>query len=113
MSDLTEFLLARIADDEALARASHPHAKWWVDGPAEKSGMWWVYDAGAKFKRREDAQFVAHHDPARVLAECAAKRHIVEWASDEVEWVVYGDDMLRALAAVYADHPDYRDEWKP
>jgi hypothetical protein len=20
---------------------------------------------------------------------------------------------LRALAAVYADHPDYRDEWKP
>jgi hypothetical protein len=50
--------------------------------------------------------------PARVLAECEAKRRIVELMSDEVEYVVYSDDVLRALALPYADHPDFRPEWR-
>lgn len=67
--------------------------------------------------------------PARVLAECEAKRRIVEGRtgiphpSDGCDgscdgpndhWhLVYEWDVLRALAAVYADHPDYREAWKP
>lgn len=67
--------------------------------------------------------------PARLLAECAAKRRIVELHQprqrsvahprplgstvERVEFVgepVY-DETLRALASVYADHADYRAEW--
>ena len=43
--------------------------------------------------------------PRCVLAECEAKRRIVEWASDgegEFHWWT----VLGPLAAVYADHPD-------
>lgn len=73
----------------------------------------------------------------RVLAECAAKRQIVElhqpdddkcsvcsheidYASDGYGGEYYenrrtGDDWpcatLRAIAAVYSDHPDYREDW--
>ena len=66
----------------------------------------------------------------RVLAECAAKRRIVglhyqdvvpgkfDLAEDHAcdrGWgdVAYTEDCttLRALAAVYSDHPDYRQEW--
>ena len=57
---LTEFLLARIAEDEAEAR---------------KAGPMWRNEWSA-----EDVDVTLHierHDPARVLAECEAKRRIV------------------------------------
>jgi hypothetical protein len=60
---------------------------------------------------------------ARVLAECAAKRAIVKLA-EGVESLDYqvtsewggeidgtADDIIRALAAVYKDHPGYQQEW--
>jgi hypothetical protein len=50
-------------------------------------------------------------DPARVLAECAAKRRIVSFAADLTEEGT--DDLLRLLALPYADHPGYRQEWRP
>ena len=51
---------------------------------------------------------LARHDPARVLAECEAKRQIVQNAQDP------GDDLFVAILALpYADHPDYREEWRP
>lgn len=66
-------------------------------------------------------------DPDRVLAECAAKRRIVEAHHWEEEWengVRFTSDCadcwqsppchtLRILATVYSDHADYRPEWKP
>lgn len=128
---LTEFLLARLADDEAaLSAVAQPCNTWWVDGPARTSGKWWIYDAGAKFERRADAEFVARHGPARIEAECAAKRRIVEseterqreqWKrrADEHrltfgEWqALWPSGILRDLAAVYADHPDYDQAWRP
>lgn len=130
MDDLKDFLLARIAEDEAVAQEATPgpwHMEPVVYGPPEEG--WGAADmgdvttgegtgvvshmyyegGGASIK---NAAHIARHDPARVLAECEAKRRIVEWMSDEVEYVVFGDDVLRALATVYADHPDYQPEWK-
>src|SRR5690606_17844004 len=68
---------------------------------------------------------IARHDPARVLAECQAKRAIVEHILVQMRdeptmtrgrahrgltpWAY----TLRLFAAVYADHPDYQEEWRP
>lgn len=54
--------------------------------------------------------------PARVLAQVAAMRRIVEWHATGHECTHYllTDEpcpTLRALASVWADHPDYSDEW--
>jgi len=129
---LTEFLLARIAEDKAEAKAAGQveSSQWWVDGPAQVSGKHWVYATGEKFERREVADHIARHDPARVLAECEAKRRIVGWHGFGHEcpddgtvaglapagW--YGESSdecptLLALAMPYADHPDYDEAWKP
>ena len=86
---ITEFLLARIAEDEAAARLASP-------GPWEYRGVTWPYD------------------PARVLAECAAKREIVElWEEEGVDagYMVAIDQVVRTLAAIYREHANYRSEW--
>lgn len=87
---LTDFLLGRIADDEDFA---------WAD----------LRDYGPEGD--DPTNLMA---PSRWLAECEAKRRIVQ----EHEWS-YRDvaesglkSALRILASVYADHPDYREEWK-
>ena len=129
MTGLTDFLLARIAEDEAAARGAADH---WGDLIAA-----YAYGATEAFGER--------HDPARVLAECEAKQRIVErakatWADvfannplmdhpgqrvgeysaseyrdlygeEEPPWWLASD--LRDLAAVYADHPDFQEEWRP
>ena len=48
----------------------------------------------------------------RTLAECAAKRAIITQVSD-VAWCGYAvrDVILEHLAAVYKDHPEYRQDW--
>lgn len=134
---IADFLLARIADDGAVAR------NWDSDAECRVASMWvsehsyttiasgrpgqpWFADG----HEVDDPQHVSIlFDPARVLAECAAKRQIVErlhvecsghpgphmphadygpgfcWRADE------DSDILRALASVYADHSDYRSEW--
>ena len=175
---LTDFLLARIAEDEAVARAatggswSWDHEDWsdrdmsgfkngCVDGQdwghhgpdlmssepdPEYGGQSIVisssgYDADQVIVAEADGRHIARHDPARVLAECEAKRRIVgrHHPSDEYEhqacvlcqWDVdcespkhdhqyergqatsFPCETLRDLAAVYADHPDYDESWRP
>lgn len=121
---ITEFLHARIAEDEREATV-----------------------AESEFAHGGYGSF----SPARVLAECEAKRAIIaqheQWpvlvstppvlkqvadfvdnmtyrATQQLAWVTereyvarFGVEpptapMIRTLAAVYADHPDYREEWK-
>ena len=106
---LTEFLEARITEDEEIA-APDPD---WDD-----------------YKGHCDAVGV-HYTSARVRAECVAKRAIVEQAeeaSSNTEYVISqscinqaekdearasdpGRRILHALASVYADHPDYDPAW--
>lgn len=161
---LDEFLMARIADDETLAndaasrlgRYGRPDdERWSVYDEDERCshdtgiGLWVVHDKGGPASGRSevlgniDSPFTARHiarwDPARVLAECAAKRRLVElhhpievyerwnpnghcaecsdsgWeaAIDGASPVDFPCPTMRLLALPYADHPDYREEWKP
>lgn len=102
---LTGFLLARIAEDEDVAKLCAQM----FPPPWELGTRWGI-------------AHVVRHDPARVLAECDAKRRIVEWAAPVLtNWPTVGLryisddglDLLKILALPYADHPDYREEWRP
>lgn len=147
---LTEFLLARIAEDEAVARSAEERAR-----PP------WRATYGRQVETRDDgylvtpedehsystdppdvvALHIARHDPARVLAECEAKRQIVELHpiyhgprllavdssrtdfacerchatsaidSESVIEALGWCETLRFLALPYAGHPEYRTEW--
>ena len=95
---LSEFLLARIAEDEERARGDIDH----FGGTDEPRDKWIVRLA------------------YRALAECEAKRQIVVDLSPgagEGEWYAGQDHLhekvLQALALPYADHPSHRNEWRP
>ena len=85
--ELVRFLLARIAEDEAAAARAR--------GVAVPPGL---------------------PDADRVLAECAAKRGVVQLqrtdlTDDPDDWEA--TEVLCFLALPYAGHPDYRREWRP
>lgn len=123
---LTEFLRARIAEDEADAM----------------TGWRWMSLPAGEYERLQ----------ARILAECEAKRRIVDlhkawpvlvetppvfesttgdlshatfsmskqimWATEQEYRERFGAEpptapMLAALAAAYADHADYDETWRP
>lgn len=120
MPDLTEFLLARIAEDEESARA--------CGGSAWRYQLWngedRVIDVDdqevvAVFDLDMDAMHAARWTPARVLAECETKRRIVEaivelFESGRHENTYTGFSyILEQLALPFADHADYRGEWRP
>ena len=92
MSNITEFLLARIAEDEQAAQVRTVSHRMiggkMVDIPMHNAPGLWAWS------------------PERVLAECAAKRQIITqcgWITVQRIWAT----------TLYADHPDYREEWRP
>lgn len=131
---LTDFLLARIAEDEAVAKVVHS------DPTRQRDPEAWFCG---------DQQSHVGLSPARVLAECEAKRRLVEmheandggihdrgrWDADAGAMVACrywfccicdydrdygyvggpdeGCETLRTLALPYADHADYREAWRP
>jgi Family of unknown function (DUF6221) len=120
--DLTEFLTDRYDEEQRTAACI---AEW---GPS-------VVDPYG-YLNATIAEFITTHSPARVLADIAAKRGIVERYSRMVEGLAqaehpltpanrrpsYEVDMLtvnvtayyqvvRVLAAPYAEHPDYNPAW--
>lgn len=99
VADLTNFLQARIDEDEAVALAVTPDT---AQGTA-----------GLK---------------ARVLADISAKRGVLRFVeqmqqgAEQDDFMVHGPAMialsattfpLRHLVAAYATHPDFRPEWEP
>jgi hypothetical protein len=136
---LTQFLLARIAEDEAAATAVTDNGAggWSIDVMHRSADLDPLITCVTDKHRTRLAQ---QFDPARVLADCDANRLIVaihsayspvgdpvyspDWSSDD--WCVgccydsneahvteHIDDcpVLHALAMPYATHPDFRDEW--
>lgn len=133
MMKLSEFLVVRLAEDERIALAAHG-AEWDDIDPAQpfvifdvqahSSNERLVTVGGvASVSRLEDRKHIAQHDPVRVLREVAAKQRII---NEFVEAKSYYDEnrsapagelsglhlALKAIASVYSDHPDYREEWK-
>jgi len=97
MTGVVEFLEARISEDEKRATYVREYG-----------------DTGGLFS------------PARVLAECESKRAVIavhesyaRAVPESVGIAAIGArcgqevtaDALKALAAVYKDHPDYQQEW--
>jgi hypothetical protein len=98
---ITEFLLARIAEDEAVLerRGAFPHSTHSMD------------EVGAYNPRCPDC--LGLPGKARVLAECKAKRALIAILTpgqeiwDGTRWA----GPLDIMAAVYKDHPNYDPEW--
>lgn len=95
---LSDFLLTRIAEDEVRVRDEGIH-------PGGPPGL---------------GSVLPDWEERRWLAECKAKRQIVGlYLGVEEAPAVHADAWtalkwaIRRLAAVYSDHPDYRDEWRP
>lgn len=99
---ITDFLWARIAEDEERARKAL-----WLDG----------YFAASELSREWRYVHLSYGiDGQRALAECKAKREVV----DECERSILNDKDSRTaewiaaqLATVYASHPDYNPAWAP
>lgn len=136
--DLVAFLRARLAVDEQVAREATagqwrnaPTSRHYEDGagPSEAvftalpdTGAIVVARTGARGDRNGmvNAEHIARHDPARVLAEVDTKRRIVDGLAealdrhaDYITGTFTVEDVLRLLALPYADHPDYQPEWAP
>lgn len=120
---IIEFLEARIAEDDAAARAAIADDGGSDEGFAgqyEKltqppSGVGYAQGGFGEAAARLIATYAV---PSRVLAECAAKRILVEdWKRVTAEhYRAYWVDpplapVVAAFASVYKDHPDYRKDW--
>lgn len=101
MSALTEFLLARIAEDEAWSQG---------DWPLQEAPHWGTCSAvevdGYGDRQWDDCNCGL---PARILAECAAKR---EQVAQIIALRIENGRIARAMATVWADHPDYDPDWR-
>lgn len=132
MSGIVGFLRARLDEDEAVARAAtEGEVNWshWTFDPRRSVVVTpdeFIVAAGVDKDAMNDpdGEHIARHDPARVLADVAAKRAMIdhvegceeqiqgEWGvgpTTEDTWV----EVFGPMAAVYSDHPDYQQEWKP
>ncbi len=143
MADPTEFLTARWDEEQRIAEAAaHRDAHWYrVETPFEwgviqdaavcASGKPIVhssqeYDSGLSLDH------IAYWDPARVLADIAAKRALLELHSDDGghdcpeivsdhpkgRWVYHGwvsrpdvCETVKALIQPFRDHPDFDPAW--
>ncbi|MDK0520377.1 DUF6221 family protein [Streptomyces sp. ML-6] len=124
--DLVQFLRDRLDEDETLARNTGQWGMSWqnltMDGELRDDA-----NAGtvAHIPHEATRAHIARHDPARVLREVDAKRKLVdqyaEAADNDVDepyeyaygWANGLGVAARLLALPYADHPDYREEWRP
>lgn len=118
MSDLTAFLLARIAEDETCAY--HALGLLGIETDWHKVAV--LRERGLT---RADATHVNRWSPRSVLAECEAKRRIVEtldrhdallWAHENTgdldSHSIDPGAVLVLLTLPYDDHPDYDEGWR-
>lgn len=118
---LTEFLHARLAEDEAGASAetitipqhgalsSPPEVAFGAYGPVSEwdRNVWEEYISALE---RHHPECIGPANP-RMLAEVDAKRRIIEAHETGDIWCDI-HCVLRLLAIPYQDHEEFRDEWR-
>lgn len=136
---LVEFVTARLDDDEEIALATiSVNIRADMKNDAAQPPRWLPEPGSSAIWDENGTRRVAHtwaresahivrHDPARVLREVEAKRkliqaiytgmadyaaNITESKGDDCGALEYRDELLELLALPYADHPDFRDEWR-
>ena len=100
--DIVEFLRARLDEDEAVAGeavAIRDQAYGTNVRVSSKITAWSDHPTG-----------VVIADPERVAVEVEAKRVAIDWYENDDDITMAATVM--ALAAIYADHPDYDPEWR-
>lgn len=138
MSDLVAFLRARLVAERAVAERIAARLVYPPDRELAGQSYWPMPTVRRAAERSDEdaATLIGAFSPARVLAEVDAKRRIIaehplieasepkvhpfpygcETCHFDREEGVYGDGpctTLKLLALPYADHPDYRQEWRP
>jgi hypothetical protein len=142
VSDLIEFLRARLDEDErvALEVSTGPNVpEKWTASQYREGVRPWRIDGQCSLVVEAvcgpDAAHIVRHQPARVAVEVEAKRGVIreafrhaskvdsEWGCcHTAEAIEQGEcedhppnelAILRFLAAPYAAHSDYRQEWRP
>ena len=128
--NITEFLKARIDEDEAVAKlipdAYTEHAGDCLGTLCEGCGHCMHSSEDCDHDCGDDgisgccgAMTALPPMHVRVLADCEAKRRIVETANAllvdtcDLQHSCEAEDILSALALPYADHPDYDEAWRP
>ncbi|WP_261949508.1 DUF6221 family protein [Rhodococcus sp. T9N] len=112
---IVEFLEARIAEDEAVAKMALHYPRHFHEGGITA----------------EQTLYMARHNPARALREVVAKRELLElhyddnpgpgdvhycgtchdyYKHDAEDWPC---ETARVLASAFSDHPDFNEEWRP
>lgn len=112
--ELIAFLSARIDEDQVAAESAAANETWvaWYESTLQA----WDFDDAVN-------EYVLRLTPARMLAEVKAKRRIISEcekllttrkSSSEPDWAadLLADDVLRMLASIYADHPDFEPSWR-
>ncbi len=120
---LIDFVEARLADDEHVARGVAGSGTWAAyleggdDGRAIESTP--GGDPGAVVGDEAMTMHMIRHDPERALRDVASKRAIIAQArayspelehGDNGEWAF--DQVLYHLATTWIEHPDFRPEWR-
>lgn len=138
MTDLATWLLEQIAEDKRVARRASP-SPWssshgvygdeeWIDLQAADKATVIETESGANGPNAPTARHIARWQPGRVLAECDAKRRIIEGLAPDLQaasGAVPPDELgarlttelkavaiLRLLALPYQDRPGFREEWR-
>lgn len=121
---ITAFILARVAEDEERAN---------FVARLNEGSSWAAPDEPWMLSWQDDKYDLLCIEPSRALAQCKAYRRLIDAAFEHLyvidgEWGCghtaeeirngecdYNDGTLRgvlkALAAIWSDHPDYRQEW--
>jgi hypothetical protein len=154
VSELVEFLRARLDEDEAVVEMSGPHPVAWLTYRDTDGQMLYTTVASSAYEQvgndplwivdgkevASPAHYTVVYNPAKVRREIAAKRLVLEeceyWEerveagavyegkpanpvkqrSDEAQGVAHRFEatqrVLMALGLAYADHPDFKEEWR-
>jgi hypothetical protein len=141
VEDLIAFVQARLEEDEAVARGTTVPPDW-HQGPGDDDPEWagdemvlmWPPEFHTPYEQDKHwrgltadpaglAAHIARHDPARVVREVEAGRQAIahhrrvvdHCRDDEAYALAVGavEVQLKIRATVYADHPDYREAWRP